>query len=916
MKLHYCFLERFNNYFNRKIIRYESLLDYENNSKGVFIPEDSNGVMLPFDFNPNDNVTTEIIANEVPFDPDYFLLLDDDSNIVQRWFVLEQKRNRQGQWIYTLRRDVISDNLDNLEDAPIFVEKGMLPEDSPFIVNPEGMSLNQIKKNEIKLLDKSRSSWIIGYMAKNIGGSDINVQVSAEKLDLDYNTIGQIADSIGTTEGVLSSLLNFGDDSSNKAYFNTSFTMEITTQFTNLDGGISPYTPYYFTMNNDISAVVATKGTSGGSRPYLFSGVLGQNTNLVTDFIRQAIQNNGALLRSQIKDILHKSYLLTNDQLQRLYVYNGTYVKYNGEYYRLSITESGTHETTYNDIKNDGTFSSISAIANDTVTIAYNEGFRPFERHIYDPSSANPGKINRITANEKQVVISLKYLSSSDFIPQLNATISSGRNVTSDQEFDIFAIPLNLKISESGKMWETIENYARRMASAIGIQKDAKVYDIQLLPYCPIPDLVSGDNEINIEKLNEHEDFDYIHKNISDLKTVSIEGSEITYRWKTDHYECEVAASLPDVPTGVTPVIKDLEVLGFDGQSITEVTYAYLSNNVIISFWLTGENPPIKSVGFNYYYSQENVPCGIIFYVSRSSFSSVIDQEISIDKSRKVVSNCYMWRLVSPNYQGAFDFNIAKNGGKVSSFNVFCTYKPFTPVIKVAPNFEWLYGMEFQDNRGLVCAGDFSLPRASDAWESYQLQNKNYQNIFNRDIEHLDFMQSIEMRNQIISGAVGILGDAAKGAGAGAYVGGGWGALIGGIVGGGASALGYGIDIDTLARTQRENRQLAIDKFNYQLGNIKALPYTLTKVGSFDVISKIFPFVEEYSCSDEELEAFEKKIKYDSMTVMRIGTIREFANFNGEINYFKGQLIRNDEIAEDPHTLNAIYEELLKGVYI
>jgi hypothetical protein len=52
------------------------------------------------------------------------------------------------------------------------------------------------------------------------------------------------------------------------------------------------------------------------------------------------------------------------------------------------------------------------------------------------------------------------------------------------------------------------------------------------------------------------------------------------------------------------------------------------------------------------------------------------------------------------------------------------------------------------------------------------------------------------------------------------------------------------------------------------------------------------------------------------MTVMRIGTIREFANFNGEINYFKGQLIRNDEIAEDPHTLNAIYEELLKGVYI
>ena len=86
---------------------------------------------------------------------------------------------------------------------------------------------------------------------------------------------------------------------------------------------------------------------------------------------------------------------------------------------------------------------------------------------------------------------------------------------------------------------------------------------------------------------------------------------------------------------------------------------------------------------------------------------------------------------------------------------------------------------------------------------------------------------------------------------------------------------------------------------------------SLTKVNSF-----LFPIVEEYSCSEKELEAFENKIKYESMTVMRIGTIREFANFNGELHYFKGMLIRNDDIAEDTHMLNAIYEELLKGVYI
>ena len=84
----------------------------------------------------------------------------------------------------------------------------------------------------------------------------------------------------------------------------------------------------------------------------------------------------------------------------------------------------------------------------------------------------------------------------------------------------------------------------------------------------------------------------------------------------------------------------------------------------------------------------------------------------------------------------------------------------------------------------------------------------------------------------------------------------------------------------------------------------------------FDINSKIWPFLEFYTCTDEEKEALENKIRYESMTVMRIGSLRQFMNFNEETHYFKGELIRNDEIADDPHTLNAIYEEFLKGVYI
>ena len=295
----------------------------------------------------------------------------------------------------------------------------------------------------------------------------------------------------------------------------------------------------------------------------------------------------------------------------------------------------------------------------------------------------------------------------------------------------------------------------------------------------------------------------------------------------------------------------------------------------------------------------------------------MIDMSLSLKDSMKIDSNCDLYRLVSPNYQGSFDFNVARNGGSVEFFTAYCTYKPYTPFIKVSPNLYYMYGSDYNDNRGLICGGDFSLPRANSAWQSYQLQNKNYQNIFNREIQNLEFMQSIERRNQIVTGAVGILSDVAKGTAGGAIASGNpIGAIVGGTVAGVASTVGYGIDIDTLARTQRETKQLAIDKFNYQLGNIKALPYTLTKVGAFDISSKIFPILEYYTCTDKEKQALKDKIKWESMTVMRIGTLSEFMNFNGQLNYFKGELIRNDAIADDTHVVNAIYEELLKGVYI
>ena len=301
--------------------------------------------------------------------------------------------------------------------------------------------------------------------------------------------------------------------------------------------------------------------------------------------------------------------------------------------------------------------------------------------------------------------------------------------------------------------------------------------------------------------------------------------------------------------------------------------------------------------------------------MKQASFSTIIEHSLTIKNSIKIDSECDFYRLASPNYQGIFEFNVAKNGGNVEFFKAYCTYKPYTPFIKVTPKFNYLYGEDYNDNRGLICGGDFSLPRSSSAWQQYQLENKNYQNIFNREIQNLTVEQTLQMRQQIITGSLGIAAAGITGGVLGAQAGGVYGAIAGAAVGTAGSSVGFGLDIDMLAIRQREEKSLAIDKYNYQLGNIKALPYTLTKVGAFDINSKIWPFIETYLATDEEIEALENKIKYESMTVMRIDIIGRYMGAFEEPHYLKGELIRNEEIAEDNHVFEALYAEFVKGVY-
>ena len=235
------------------------------------------------------------------------------------------------------------------------------------------------------------------------------------------------------------------------------------------------------------------------------------------------------------------------------------------------------------------------------------------------------------------------------------------------------------------------------------------------------------------------------------------------------------------------------------------------------------------------------------------------------------------------------------------------------------PDFNLLYGQDFNDQRGLICGGDFSLGIINDAWNVYEIQNKNYQAIFDRQIQNLDVNNAIARQEAGWGMAAGVLSGAASGAAGGAIVGGGWGALAGGIIGAGTSAIGGALDLANLQKRQQETRNYAIDNYNLQLGNVQALPYSITKTSALTFNNKMFPFIEIYECTEEEKQAYYKKIIWNGMT---IGIIDVITNYESGYwsKYFRGKLIAlyNEEGSNsvENRIVEAINDELMKGVFI
>ena len=789
MTLH---LFNFNNYYNRQIKVHSKITDYPTEL----------AIIEYINFNPNDGISTEQVLNYTGPAPDY-LIATDDNEIVSRWFVIQAQRTRAQQYKLTLYRDLVADHLEQIIDAPMFVEKATLTASSKFIYNDENYAVNQIKKDETLLKDETGVPWIVGYLAKSEPGDPLSTEFKMETpydfevADLSTEDIWIYRSSGGAKDLVMPNKLT------TRVAFNDSNTYTGGNYF-EIDGW-----DYSLKWGGTKAAYGKTNGYSLINPPLgANSGEIQRRIQAVWSTAEDAIWNGISAYNVDMDSTLATSLL----------AYNGLTVKdlATNKYYQITAkTTAMADYLMYVDIKSGALFNTLKTKIDEAnnAPVATELGGKFFL------GEANDKTFSICVFGER---VDIRFTELTAVRGEITVPKGPAARVSCwDAPYDIICAPYgDYKIYTSdpaGTAKYYIQSkdtaYAALQAFAAKYSggETPQLYDLQLLPYCPIREYMR------------------------------------------------------------------------DGGIWAPNTDSYGTIKKIIS-----ESP------------DEEI--GRVFFVSKSKFELNIIHKIDIPTDateRKVVCQCDMYRLCSPNYNGVFEFNPVKNNG-VSYFNVDCTYKPFQPYIHINPNFGGLYGSDYDDARGLICGGDFSLPMTSDKWDEYERQNKNYQQMFDRQIENLEVQHTAQRIQELAGGAAGIGQGAASGALIGSMIPG-LGTAVGAAAGALVSGIGMVGDLFTNEMLRNETIDYTKDQFGMQLDNIKALPLSLTRTTAYTNNNKIFPFIEYYTC-------------YNGFTVGVIGTLGEFRQPTE--TYIKGKLIRLEGIEASFEVANALAAELNKGVFI
>lgn len=248
-------------------------------------------------------------------------------------------------------------------------------------------------------------------------------------------------------------------------------------------------------------------------------------------------------------------------------------------------------------------------------------------------------------------------------------------------------------------------------------------------------------------------------------------------------------------------------------------------------------------------------------------------------------------KIVSPSRASQYIFSPYNNNGNMI-FDTKITLKPYMSTIYVRPSTKGLLMYEWDDKDCLVIQEDFSLTNVTSQWTQYIYNNKNYSNIFERQIQGREFERSWEQKVEQANlkaeewNARNISAQKAK-----TYTGN----LP--IISSIAGAIGTAWqDQDYLRAVQtdlqynqalyEEGLSLSRDLYNYQLENIKSQPLIPSKITTIDCKFLDGIYLEYYSTNETELASIQNFYFYNGNRIDDYGT---FAAYWG--NFVRGKII-------------------------
>lgn len=798
------FYYKYNNYYNRRLKREDTLSDYS--SYLVYNEINCN-------FNPNDGITTQITVgraeNKFNCDVDYVIYSRNGVEITSRWFVMESHFNRSGQRILYLQRDVVADYYNEIVNADAFIEKATLPSESLFILNKENISVNQIKQSETLLKDETGMPWLVGYVDRKYSPTD-KIQLNPTELVADIQV-----DYLDDWKEGYPYILNKGNQVLYNSPYTVRFDFEVRAgydswlHYRNYELIETSKDPFSRFTNHGYGSLIKNRTT--------FNNWLQENKADIQD----TFSNYASLYFSRMFDSqLFNDLLKTDGKI--------LYAAKENTYYRISV------HTLYGDLFYDNITSDKSGQYLST-WLTYKFASAPLTSLQGAQGRLTPAFA--VTYRSHVLYLTIETLGEEDKgTYYVNFPGTKQRLHLKDAPYDMFCIPFGENVDVKNGI-ASFDSFTQSRTNALALAQDlaaqlgTNLFDLQLLPYCPLTGLVT------------------------------------------------------------------------DGEKVIDI------NNSDTKRWTT-------------IYTANDKPAAVMIWSTASSGHKVLDIQPKAPaiKNKKIVNECCVYRMVSPNYNGTFEFNPARNDMTIGPFVVDFTYIPYNPFVRVAPKFSGLYGGEFKDSRGLILNGDYSICYLSDAWKQYQINNKNYLNMFDREVENIEVQNKYQNIQNIVGATVGSLQGGLSGGTMGSLAGP-IGTGIGAAVGTAFSMAGGIADIAMTKQLQAEALDYKRDMFGFQLDNIKALPNSIAKTTAYSAINKLYPILEYYVCTDEELKAVANKIAYNGMTVGVIGKIIDYTtnswSYAGieDKGYIKGKIIRID-IDDDFHLVATISDEINKGVYL